>query len=66
MFIQKIITYTVYAHNLEDHSRSFSKDITVKDFNRNIDWRNFAEAKRIVYVNPKGISITLKDKNGVK
>lgn len=66
MFYQKLITYIVYAHNLEDPSKSFSKTISIKDFNRGIDWRNFSEAIKIVYVNPKGQSILLKNKKNVK
>lgn len=63
---EKLIVYTVHAHNLEDPSNSFNSNITIKHFNRGIDWKNFADAKKIVYVNPKGQSIILKDKLGVK
>lgn len=66
MYEEKVITYTVYSHNLEDPSRSFAKDLTVKDFNRNIDWKNFSTSKKITYVNPKGQTVILKDKNGTK
>lgn len=63
---QKLIIYTVYSSNLENPSRSFAGDITIRDFNRNIDWKNFSDAKIIKYVNPRGVSIILKDGHGTK
>ena len=62
----KLLTYTVYSNNLEIPSRSFASDICVKDFNRNIDWKNFGDAKIIKYINPRGLTIILKDRNGQK
>lgn len=63
---EKLIVYTVYAHNLEDPSNSFNPKISIKHFNKNMDWKNFGDAKKIIYVNPKGHSIILRDKKGIK
>lgn len=65
-YYEKVLTYTLYPNNLTDPHRSFSPDITLKDFTRKIGWFNLKDARTIKYVNPRGTSIILKDKNGVK
>lgn len=59
------LTYMLYAQNLKDFSRSFAPDITVNDFGRGV-WRDILKATKVVYQNPRGISIILKDRNGEK
>lgn len=59
------LTYTLYAQNLKEPSKSFSPDIKLNDFGRGV-YRDILKANKIVYFNPKGISIILKDKNGQK
>lgn len=63
---EKLLIYTLYSHNLSEPGRSFATDITLKDFDRGVYHRDLKEAKKVVYVNPRGQSIILKDKNGVK
>ena len=58
-------TYTLYAQNLWNPWKSFSPDIKLDDFGRMV-WSDIKKADRIVYVNPRGTSIILKDKNGTK
>ena len=60
-----VLTYTVYAHNLNNPFDSFSPDITVRDFGRNV-YDDIYKADKVVYVNPRGTSIILRDKNGEK
>lgn len=59
------VVYTLYSHNLWDSSRSFAPDIKLDDFGRKV-WSEVLKADRVVYVNPKGHSVILRDKNGVK
>jgi len=59
------LTYTLYAHNLKDYSRSFSPDIKLNDFGKGV-WKDILKAKKIQYCNPRGHTIVLKDKRGEK
>jgi len=65
METKRLITYTLYSHNLWEPHKSFDPNITVKDFGRKV-WTEILKADKIVYVNPRGLSIILKDKNGTK
>lgn len=65
METKRLITYTLYPYNLWESHRSFAPDIKLDDFGRGV-WSEILKADRIVYVNPKGTSIILKDKNGTK
>ena len=59
------LTYTLYSHNLWHPHRSFAPDIKIDDFGRKV-WSEILKANTIIYVNPKGTRIILKDKNGKK
>lgn len=59
------LTYTLYAQNLKNPSRSFAPDININDFGRGV-WRDMLKATKVVYQNPRGTNIVLKDKNGEK
>jgi hypothetical protein len=59
------MTYTLYAQNLTNPARSFAPDITLKDFRRNV-WTDVFKANKVVYINPRGTSIILKDRHGEK
>lgn len=59
------LTYTLYSHNLWRPERSFAEDIKLEDFGRQV-WNDITKANKVVYINPKGTSIILRDKNGVK
>lgn len=65
METKRLINYTLYSHNLWEPHRSFAPDIKLDDFGRGV-WSEILKADKIVYVNPKGTSIILKDKNGTK
>lgn len=65
MEVRFALTYTLYSSNLKDPSRSFASDIKLNDFGRGV-WRDILKAKKIVYCNPRGTSVVLKDKNGEK
>lgn len=59
------LTYTLYAHNLRDPAKSFDGNIKLEDFGRGV-WKDILKAKKILYCNPRGHTVTLKDKNGSK
>lgn len=65
MEVRYPLIYTVYSHNLWEPHRSFAPDISLEDFGRQV-WKDILKADKVVYVNPRGQSIILKDKNGVK
>ncbi len=65
-YYEKLVVYTLYPQNLTNGYDSFKPSITLKDFTRNIDYVNLKEAKIITYINPKGTSFILRDKNGSK
>jgi len=66
MYFERLIVYTLYPHNLTNGYDSFKPTITLKDFTRNIDYINMKDARTVKYVNPRGHTIILKDKNGNK
>lgn len=65
-YSEKLSMYTLYSFNLTDPHKSFDSNITLSDFTRKIDYLNMKDAKTIKYINPRGTSIVLKDKHGVK
>ncbi len=56
-----IINVTVYAHNLINPHDSFNPNLGLEDFVKSF-YYDFKNARRVVYVNPKGESTILKDK----
>lgn len=56
-----IINMTLYAHNLIEPYKSFETTLKLSDFKSFLQ-RDLQEAKKVVYCNPKGESIVLKDK----
>ena len=59
------LTYTLYSHNLWQPHRSFAPDIKLDDFGKGV-WSEILKGTKVVYINPRGTSIVLRDKNGVK
>lgn len=55
------ISVTLYAHNLNDPSRSFSNKHHISDFKKGLYW-TIKKAKKVTYVNPKGEELVLKQK----
>ncbi len=51
---------TVYAHNLINPHDSFNQDLTLEDFVKSF-YYDFKNAKRVVYINPRGEEVILKD-----
>lgn len=51
---------TLYSHNLNESHKSFANDLTLADFKSNLKWE-IKDAHRIVYVNPRGEVVVLKE-----
>lgn len=49
----------VYAHQLKDPSKSFSTELTVKDFKMDMFW-SMVNAKKVTYYNPKSEAQVIK------
>lgn len=63
---ERLLTYTLYAQNLTEGHRSFDGSLSIKDFTRNVYFKDLNNARTVKYVNPRGQTIILRDKNGVK
>lgn len=56
-----IINITVYAHDLVEPHKSFDTSLKLSDFKSFLQ-RDLQEARNVVYSNPKGEVIVLKEK----
>ena len=58
-----IINMTLYSHNLIEPHKSFETSLKLSDFKSFLQ-RDLQEAKKVMYMNPKGEVFVLKGPDG--